>query len=90
LLAEAPPIPLTDWVRVDAAELVPLVEEADAEAAASGLPDQAHELTRVVLGDGQVPLNGQLRVDRRRAKKLLDALRSAGPPTVTAGDEELK
>jgi hypothetical protein len=75
LLAEAPPIPLTDWVRVDAGKAIRLVEAAGVEVAASGLPDQAHDLTRVILGDRQIQLTGQLRVNRRRTKKLLDSLR---------------
>jgi hypothetical protein len=90
LLAKAPPIPLTDLVRVDAGEVFPLVEAAGAELAASGLPDQAHDLTRVILGDCQIPLTGQLRVNRRRAQRLLDALRSSGTPHLAADDEEPK
>jgi hypothetical protein len=72
LLAEAPPIPLTDWVRVDAPEVIPLVEAASAELTAAGLPDRAHDLTRVILGGRHIPLTGQLRVARRRAQRLLD------------------
>lgn len=90
LLAEAPPIPLTDLVRVDAGEIIPLVEAAGAEVSASGRPDQAHDLTRVVLGDRQIPFTGQLRVDRRRAKRLLDALRPSEAPHLAADGEESK
>jgi hypothetical protein len=86
-LAEAPPIPLTDWVRVDAAEVLPLVEAAVMEVTALGLPDQAHDLTRTILGGRQVPLTGQLRVDRRRARRLLDALRSDGALRLATDDE---
>ena len=75
-LAAAPVIPLTGWVRVDPAEVVPLVDEIRAAATASGSADQAEELAEVVLGDRPVPFTSQLRVDRRRARKLLARLRS--------------
>lgn len=90
LLAEAPSIPLTDWVRVDASKAVPLVEAADAEVSASGRPDQAHDLARAILGDRQIPFTGQLRVNRRRAERLLDALRQSEAPHLAADDEELR
>lgn len=86
LLANAPPIPLTDLVRVDAGELISLVEAASVEVTALGLPDRAHDLRRAALSGRQVPFTGQRRVDRRRVQKLLDALRQDGAHHAAADD----
>jgi hypothetical protein len=76
-LAAAPPIPLTDSVRVVPSELQPLVEEVRAAALTSEASDQAEELARVVLRDRSVPLTGQRRVDLKRAQGLIASLRSS-------------
>jgi hypothetical protein len=77
LLAAAPPIPLTDWVRVDVGAVTPLVDEVRAAAIELGHADQAEELSRVVLEGRPVPFTDELRIDRRRAQRILQALRSS-------------
>lgn len=76
LLAAAPPIPLTDWVRIDPHVVTPLVDAVRAAAIDLGRTDQAEELSPVVLGGRPVPFTDELRVDRRRAQRLLQTLRS--------------
>lgn len=77
LLAAAPPIPLTDWVRIDPRVVTPLVDAIRAAATDLGRMDQAEELSRVILGGRPVPFTDELRVNRRRAQRLLQALRSS-------------
>lgn len=77
LLAAAPPIPLTDWVRVDPGVVTPLVDAVLAAAIEAGHAEQADDLARVILGGRPIPLTDELRVNRRRAQKLLKALRSS-------------
>lgn len=76
LLATAPPIPMTDWVRVDPRRAKPLVDAVRVAAVEAKLRDQVDELTRVILEGRPIPFTDELRVDRRRAQRLLEALRS--------------
>lgn len=77
LLAEAPPIPLTDWVRIDPRVVTPLVDAVRVAAIDLGHTDQAEELSRVILGGRPVRFTDELRVNRRRAQRLLQALGQA-------------
>jgi hypothetical protein len=76
ILVEAPAIPLTGWVRVDPAEVTPLLDAVRAGAGGTASSDQAEKLAAVVLGDRPVPFTSQVRVDRKRARRLLAGLRS--------------
>lgn len=76
-LAEAPVIPLTDWVRVDPEIVRPLVEEVRAAAVATPGSGQAEKLAQIVLGDRPLVFTDQVRVDRRRAQKAIAELRSS-------------
>jgi hypothetical protein len=75
-LAAAPPIPLTDSVRVVPGELQPLVDEVRAAASTSEASGQAEELAQVILHGRPVPLTRQRRVDLKRAQELIAGLRS--------------
>jgi hypothetical protein len=77
VIAAAPAIPLTSWVRVDPGEVGPLVEMIREAATAPASALQAEKLAAVVLGGRPVPLNSQVRVDRGRARRLLAGLRSS-------------
>jgi membrane glycosyltransferase len=75
LLAAAPPVPLTNLVRVDPRVVTPLVDAVRAAAVERGVTDQAEKLSRALLGGRPIPLTGQLRVDRQEAQRLLQSLR---------------
>lgn len=77
LLAAAPPIPLTDSVRINSRVVTPLVDAVRAAAIDLGRTDQAEELSRVILEGPPVPFTDELRVNRRRAQRLLQELRSS-------------
>ncbi len=77
LLASAPPIPLTDWVRVDPREATLLAESIRETVGGSQAAGEADRLAQLIARGRRIPLSEQVRVDVRRARRHLDALRLA-------------
>lgn len=77
LIADAPPIPLTDSVRIDPRKASLLAESIREAAAGSDAAGEADELARMILGARAVPLTGKVRVDVREARRRLAAIRAA-------------
>jgi hypothetical protein len=75
-LAAARPIPLTGRVRMNREEIVSLVEGVRAAAANSPATAEAEKLARAVLSGGSVPFTDQVRIDRRRANRSIQRLRT--------------
>ncbi len=83
LVHEAKPVPLSDRVRVDRAELDSLVGALRGEVAALRRSHDAlgliGELESIVREAGTVPLTGQVRVEREAVYAILDTLRVVVP-----------
>jgi hypothetical protein len=77
LLVNAPPIPLTDSVRIDPRRASLLVESIREAAAGSDAAGEADELAQLILGARTVPLTDKVRVDIREARRHLAAIRVA-------------
>jgi hypothetical protein len=86
LVHEAKPVPLSDQVRVDRAELESLIGALREEVAGLRRPHDAlaliGELETIVREAGRIPLTGRLRVEREAVYAILDTLRFAVPELV--------
>lgn len=78
LVNDAPPVPLTDEVRVDGGELRAALAGLAESAEWAVHPKAASKLAKLVKKARGVPLTDQVRIDRKKLLRLVSDLRS-GP-----------